>query len=67
MKQFYIFLACIAFAGCNDTLHHAWQIADASGNPEMRQVIEHYKDDTAKLSAAVYLIENLAGYMHSPG
>lgn len=49
-------------AGCDSTLRHARQVADASGNPEMRQVIDHYKDDTAKLSAAVYLIENMAGH-----
>ena len=65
MKPVYLtffFAVSIVLAGCDSTLRHARQVADASGNPEMRQVIDHYRDDTAKLSAAVFLIENIPGH-----
>ncbi|MCC8062706.1 MAG: hypothetical protein LIO68_05635 [Rikenellaceae bacterium] len=53
------FAASVSLTGCNNTLRHARQVADASGNPEMNQVINHYKDDPEKLEAAVFLIENM--------
>lgn len=65
MKPVYLtffFAVSIVLAGCDSNLRHARQVADASGNPEMRQVIDRYRDDTAKLSAAVFLIENMPGH-----
>ena len=65
MKPVYLtffFAVSIVLVGCDSTLRHARQVAAVSGNPEMRQVIDHYRDDTAKLSAAVFLIENIPGH-----
>lgn len=65
MKSFYTILCFtvgIVMTGCDSTLRSALQVADASGNPAMRQVIEHYKGDPEKMKAAVFLIWNMPGH-----
>lgn len=65
MKSFYTILCFtvgIVMTGCDSTLRSALQVADASGNPAMRQVIEHYKGDPEKMKAAVFLIRNMPGH-----
>ena len=53
--------ACAVFlTACDGRLRSARQTADATGNPEMYRLVEHYKDDPEKLTAVAFLLENVA-------
>lgn len=55
--------ACAVFlTACDGRLRSARQTADATGNPEMYRLVEHYKDDPEKLTAVAFLLENVAGH-----
>lgn len=47
---------------CGSPAQKLRQAAEATGNPEMYRVAEHYTDDPLRAQAATFLIENLRGH-----
>lgn len=66
-KAIVLFFTLIAFtlvASCSheyDALEYAYKVAGPNRG-ELEKVIEHYKDDSLKLAAARFLIENMPGH-----
>lgn len=57
-------IACTLVASCSheyDALEYAYQVAGPNRG-ELEKVMEHYKGDTLRLSAARFLIENMPGH-----
>lgn len=58
-------LFTIMFASCSheyDALEYAYQVSGPNRG-ELETVMEHYKDDSLKLAAAHFLIENMPGHV----
>ena len=59
-------LAAVACSRKQSDLEQALQIAGLN-RPELEKVLTHYKDDTLKYKAAVFLIENMPGHYSYSG
>jgi uncharacterized membrane protein (DUF2068 family) len=69
MKNLYIIVFVFALASCNhhpNYLEHALKAA-GTNRPELEKVLAHYKGDTLKYKAAVFLIENMPGHYSYAG
>ncbi|WP_294593493.1 hypothetical protein [uncultured Rikenella sp.] len=58
-------IGCIVgwlMAGCDTPGRRLRSAAQATGNPEMHRVAEHYADDPLRAEAARFLLENLRGH-----
>lgn len=69
-RLFYIsFILISLFCSCKDNVDYLeYALISAGRNrPQLEQVLEHYKDDPEKLSAAKFLIENMPAHYSYQG
>lgn len=69
MRVYLLLLFVVAIGGCFDApdkLEYALYLA-GDNRPELEKVLEHYKDDSLKLKAAQFLIENMPAYYSYEG
>jgi hypothetical protein len=69
MKNLQIIILLLTLASCNhhpNYLEHALKAA-GTNRPELEKVLAHYKGDTLKYIAAVFLIENMPGHYSYAG
>lgn len=66
MNRIVFILCCLFFYCCNDNLEI--NLEQAGGNrSELEKVLSHYHDDSLKLSAARFLIENMDAHYYYSG
>ena len=69
MKNLYIIVLVVSLFSCSkqpNYLEHALKVAGAN-RPELEKVLAHFKGDTLRYRAAIFLIENMPGHYSYAG